>query len=141
MAKSDEILNISQAAEEAGVSANAVRVATFRARRKGNNFNELVNKICNEKLISYTPRVTKVLVEKALKGSFKHQELFYRLTGALVQDKIGQNTNINSLTFVLGMPESIPQTKQPLSPEHNGAEDHNFIEAELVRDPEEEETE
>jgi hypothetical protein len=109
MAKSEEILNMSQAAEEAGVSANAVRVATFRAKRKGNNFNELLNKICNEKLIAYRPQVIKSLVEEAKKGSAKHQELFFRLCGDLKNEpKVGQNVH-NSLTFVLAMPSELPE--------------------------------
>jgi hypothetical protein len=109
MAKSEEILNMSQAAEEAGVSANAVRVATFRARRKGNNFNELVNKICNEKLMAYRPQLVNSLIREGLKGSARHIEIFFRLTGDLRSDpKMEQNIH-NSLTFILPMPDKLPE--------------------------------
>lgn len=75
------------------------------------------------------------VVREAQKGSYRHAELYFRLLGDLHQEpKSEGNTTINSLTFVMPMPSSIPQ---PAIPEHNGAEDHGVLDVPLVRDPEE----
>jgi hypothetical protein len=108
IAQSDEFLSISEYAKRAGLSPNAVRVSIFRAKKRGNDFNKLLGTLCNEKLIGYKPQVTKVLLEKALEGSYKHLELYYRVLGELKQEKIDQTNNVNSLTFVVAMPDRLP---------------------------------
>lgn len=130
IAQSDEFLSISEYAKRAGLSPNAVRVATFRAKKKGNEFNKLLGTLCNEKLIGYKTQVTKVLLEKALEGSYKHLELYYRLLGELKQEKIDQTTNVNSLTYVVAMPERLPCALKAASTE-------SIIEADLVPNTEE----
>lgn len=104
-----DFMSISEYCQDAGISWSGVRVATFRSRKKDNDFNELLRKIWNEKLTAYRPQVMNSLVQQALKGSHRHQELYFRLCGDLYsKSKVEQNVH-NSLTFILPMPDSLPE--------------------------------
>jgi hypothetical protein len=125
MVKSDRILNVSQAAREAGLSPKSVKVATYRERKKGNDFDELKNRIAYQKLTSQKPLAYEKLMEGVQKSSHRHLELYFTLIGDLKKEpKSEGNTTTNSLTFVLSMPESIPQ---PAISEHNGTEDQDKV--------------
>jgi hypothetical protein len=84
----------------------------------------------------------KALISKGEKGNCKAIQIFFQLTGDLrPEPRNGPETVNNNLCFVLPMPESIQQVIEPAIPENNGAGDQGIIDVELVRDPEEQETE
>lgn len=108
IAESKEFMSLSKYSKAAGMSPNSTISMICKARRNGNDFNGLLRKICNDKLGAYRPQVLDSLVREALKGSYRHAELYFRLLGELkTEAKVEQNIH-HSLTFVLAMPESIP---------------------------------
>lgn len=104
-----EYKTISQYSKECGLKPDVVRVLMAVSRKKGKDFDSLLRDAYYIKLASYRSKVMKALVREALKGSYRHQDLYFRLMGDLRQEpQIEQNIH-NSLTFVLPMPDSLPK--------------------------------
>ncbi|MGE5445319.1 MAG: C2H2-type zinc finger protein [Ignavibacteriales bacterium] len=146
-----EYKTITQYSRECGLKPDVVRTLIAVSRKKGRDFSKLLCKAYYAKLASYRPKVMKSLVREALKGSYRHQQLYFELIGDIQKTTKGieQNTNAQSLTFVVAMPTSIPESELlqrvkstlPASrPEYSGVQDRGIIDAELVQDPDEEET-
>ena len=117
IAKSEETLSLSEYARKAGLSPNAVWVSTFRARQKGNDFNELIDGLCKEKIRAFKPTALRELQKQCKKGNIKALELFFKLSGDLREAKVESNTT-QSLCFILPMPSTIENVIE--SPSENG---------------------
>ena len=128
IAESKDFMSLSKYSKAAGMSPNTTISMICQARRKGNDFNELLNKIYKDKLIVYKPQVMDALVRKAIKGSHRHQELYFRLCGDLKHEpsNIDKSTN-TSLTFILQMPQHIDVTVQPTQNGHDSAENQGEV--------------
>jgi hypothetical protein len=138
ISKSPEIMSIPEYCQEAGMSYDSIKQGITKSRRKGHDFNSLVNRLVYQKFTSQKPKMYRAVVEEGLKGKYRYVELYFKLCGDLKHEVPPGDTTINSLTFVMAMPDSIPQDQLEEPKEHNGAEDPGVIEAELVRDKEKE---
>lgn len=107
--QADDIYTIKELASKAGISAKDCYHMIYLQRKKGNDFCDFIRDVFRKQLEPYRSRVNKKLIQEVLKGSYRHMELYYRLVGDLKNEpKIEQNIH-HSLTFVLPMPDSLPE--------------------------------
>lgn len=107
--QADDIYNIKELASQAGISAKDCYHMIYLQRKKGNDFYGFIKDVFRKQLEPYRSRVNKKLIKEVLKGSYRHMELYYRLVGDLrPEPRTGPDTVNNSLTFVLQMPDSLP---------------------------------
>jgi hypothetical protein len=130
IAESKEFMSLSKYFKAAGMSPNTTISMICKARKNGNDFNELLREVCKDKLMAYRPQVMQAPGREALKGSQRHQELYFRLCGDLHHEKIDPNINIKSLTYVLAMPETLNKALKP-------APQESIIEVDIVPNTEE----
>ena len=78
---SEHPISLKEACRIAGVNYDVVRVYITRYKKKGKDFWHLCNKENIEKLRESVCRVDRAIVNRAVAGSAKHAELFYRRLG------------------------------------------------------------
>lgn len=111
IAKDPEIKPLNHIAKSIGITPRYVHDSIYQLKKKNKDFHKFLDEIYRDKLVPYRPVAYMNLLKQVQKGSFKHLELFFRLTGDLKENKSGDaSTTINNLTFVLPMPASIEET-------------------------------
>ena len=93
-----DFYNLDEAINQLGLNPHSISTMKSRLKKKGIVLEDYIYEKRNERLRKYVPYVDNSLVNKAIEGSAKHQELFYKRTGDLIDR---QETNINvGLQFV-----------------------------------------
>jgi len=78
---SGQLMTLKEACESTGINYSTIRTQIMRCKKKGNDFNKLVDEHVIEKLRNARPEVYKSLQERAIEGSLGHQKLFSQLIG------------------------------------------------------------
>ncbi len=78
---SGQLMTLKEACESTGINYSTIRTQIMRCKKKGNDFNKLVDEHVIEKLRNARPEVYKSLQERAIEGSLGHQKLFSQLVG------------------------------------------------------------
>ncbi len=78
---SGQLMTLKEACESTGINYSTIRTQIMRCKKKGNDFNKLVDEHVIEKLRNTRPEVYKSLQERAIEGSLGHQKLFSQLVG------------------------------------------------------------
>ena len=84
---SDTPISLAEASRLLGLNYNTVKHRIWEYRKKGKDFNELLHKESREKLRENLHRVDRAVVEKAVSGSAKHAEIFYKRVGLWKQEE------------------------------------------------------
>jgi len=78
---SGQLMTLKEASDATGISYSTIRTQIMRCKKKGNDFNKLVDEHVIEKLRNARPDVYKSLLEGALSGSYNHIKLYSQLVG------------------------------------------------------------
>jgi len=78
---SGQLMTLKEACESTGINYSTIRTQIMRSKKKGNDFNKLVDERVIEKLRNARPEVYKSLQGRAFEGSLGHQKLFSQLIG------------------------------------------------------------
>jgi len=90
---SGQLMTLKEACESTGISYSTIRTQIMRCKKKGNDFNRLVDEHVIEKLRNARPEVYKSLQERAIEGSAAHTKLFSQLVGDLVEKQEHKHTH------------------------------------------------
>jgi len=107
-----QLITIKKACEAVNVNYDSVRTQMAKCKRKGNDFNALVNSYAIKKLDNYKTEVYNSMSERAISGSYAHQKLFAQLTGDLIE-RTESTQNIQAKIMVFS-PTTIPEDIQEL---------------------------
>jgi hypothetical protein len=104
-----DFYNLDEAINQLGLNPHSISTMKSRLKKRGIVLEDYIYEKRNERIRKYVPYVDNSLVNRAIEGSAKHQELFYKRTGDLI-DRHETNVNVG-LQFVFGggggMPEDI----------------------------------
>ncbi len=104
---SGQLMTLKEASESTGISYSTIRTQIMRCKKKGNDFNRLVDEHVIEKLRNARPDVYKSLQEGAISGSLGHQKLFSQLVGDYTErQQVDHNIQAKIVVF---SPGKIPQ--------------------------------
>jgi len=107
-----ELITIKKACNDMNLNYDSMNTLICRYRRKGKDFNALVNSYAIKKLDNYKTEVYNSMSERAISGSYAHQKLFAQLTGDLVE-RTESTQNIQAKIMVFS-PTTIPEDIQEL---------------------------
>jgi hypothetical protein len=107
MIDSGELMTLKEACESIGINYNSAKSQIFKCKKKGLDFNGLVDDYVIEKLRNARPQVYKSLREKAISGSLGHQKLFAEIVGDS-KSKVEVNHKVTGLVHVFGGSTTIP---------------------------------
>jgi len=106
-----QLITIKKACNDMNLNYDSMNTLICRYRRKGKDFNALVNSYAIKKLDNYKTEVYDSMSERAISGSLGHQKLFAQLTGDLVEkQQIDHNLGAKIVLFSPG--NVIPQDVQ-----------------------------
>ncbi len=111
---SGQLMTLKEASEATGISYSTIRTQIMRCKKKGNDFNKLVDEHVIEKLRNARPDVYKSLQERAISGSYNHQKLFAQLTGDLVErQQVDHNIQAKIVVFSPGnvIPDDVKEIR------------------------------
>lgn len=80
---SERKITLKEACKRQNVNYKSARTMIWRSKKKGKDFYELVNEIYFNHLKEHVYRVDMMVFQKALEGSHKHAELFFKRIGLL----------------------------------------------------------
>lgn len=113
ISNSTELMSFPEYCRASGLSYSSIRDAVIKARRRGNEYNDLLANLYSKKLSLQRPIAFKKLMEGIQKGSAKHLEIFFKLTGDIrPEPRNGHETTTNNFCFVLSMPDQIEKPKE-----------------------------
>jgi len=118
---SGQLMTLKEASEATGISYSTIRTQIMRCKKKGNDFNKLVDEHVIEKLRNARPDVYKSLLEGAISGSLGHQKLFSQLVGDYTErQQIDHNVKAKIMVFSPSsvMPEDIRKEREAEEDEH-----------------------
>jgi methylphosphotriester-DNA--protein-cysteine methyltransferase len=101
-----DFYTLDEAINQLGLNAHSISTMKSRLKKKGIILEDYICEKRNERIRQYVPYVDNSLVNRAIEGSAKHQELFYKRTGDLV-NKHEVEHNIG-LTFVFSSQTTPP---------------------------------
>jgi hypothetical protein len=107
MIDSGELMTLKDACKSIGINYNSAKSQIFKCKKKGLDFNGLVDDYVIEKLRYARPQVYKSLRERAISGSLGHQKLFAEIVGDS-KNKLEVNHNVTGLFAVFGGSTVIP---------------------------------
>jgi len=100
MINSGQLMTLKEASDATGISYSTIRTEIMRCKKKGNDFNKLVDEHVIEKLRNARPDVYKSLQEGAISGSLGHQKLFSQLVGDYTErQQIDHNLKAKIVVF------------------------------------------
>jgi len=76
-----ELITIKKACNDMNLNYDSMNTLICRYRRKGKDFNALVNSYAIKKLDNYKTEVYDSMTERAISGSLGHQKLYSQLVG------------------------------------------------------------
>ncbi len=109
-----QLIPLKEACEAVNVNYNSVRTQMVKCKRKGNDFNALVNSYAIKKLDNYKTEVYNSMRKRAISGSLGHQKLFSQLTGDLVErQQINHNLQAKIVVFSPGnvIPDDVKEIR------------------------------
>ncbi len=106
-----QLITIKKACNDMNLNYDSMNTLICRYRRKGKDFNALVNSYAIKKLDNYKTEVYNSMSERAISGSYAHQKLFAPLTGDLVERQ-QIDTNIKAKIVVFSPGSVIPKDVQ-----------------------------
>jgi len=111
---SGQLMTLKEASDATGISYSTIRTQIMRSKKKGNDFNKLVDEHVIEKLRNARPDVYKSLQERAISGSGFHQKLFSQLVGDYTErQQVDHNVKAKMVLFSPGkMPEDIRKERE-----------------------------
>ncbi len=118
---SGQLMTLKEACESTGINYSTIRTQIMRCKKKGNDFNKLVDEHVIEKLRNARPEVYKSLQERAIEGSLGHQKLFSQLVGDYTErQQIDHNVKAKIVVFSPSpiMPEDIRKEREAEEDEH-----------------------
>ncbi|HEX3035330.1 MAG TPA: hypothetical protein VHT73_09380 [Thermodesulfobacteriota bacterium] len=124
VARNDTPISLKEACGKLQLNYDSVCVQITKQRKKGKDFNDLLNQQSFEYLKSRVSEVDRTLAEKAISASEtnpKYLELYYRRIGLLKESPL-VNIDSRSLTVVVSPPAVIPSTIAKSLPEASTAE-------------------
>jgi len=113
---SGQLMTLKEASDATGISYSTIRTQIMRCKKKGNDFNKLVDEHVIEKLRNARPDVYKSLQERAISGSGFHQKLYSQLVGDYKEHhKVDHNIQAKIVVFSPTpgiIPEDIKEKKE-----------------------------
>ncbi len=79
-----DFYDLDEAISQLGLNPHSISTMKSRLKKKGIVLEDYIYNKRNERIKKYVPYVDNSLVNRAISGSAKHQELFYKRTGELV---------------------------------------------------------
>lgn len=106
-----DFYNLDEAINQLGLNPHSISTMKSRLKKKGIVLEDYIYEKRNERIKKYVPYVDNSLVNRAICGSAKHQELFYKRTGDLI-NKHEVDHKITGLMYVFGPSDRPPDLRQ-----------------------------
>ncbi|HEX3037281.1 MAG TPA: hypothetical protein VHT73_19525 [Thermodesulfobacteriota bacterium] len=119
--RSDTPISLKEACGKLQLNYDSVCVQITKQRKKGKDFNDLLNQESFEYLRSRVSEVDRSLVSEAISGTHKDRELFYKRTRILKETPL-INMDNRSLTVVVSPSGNVPKSIAATLPEPDTGE-------------------
>jgi len=124
-------MTLKEASEATGISYSTIRTQIMRCKKKGNDFNKIVDEHVIEKLRNARPDVYKSLLERAIEGSAAHTKLFAQLTGDLIERQEHKHTH--AVIVACPQPSQPPADILRKEEEYRKKEQEKIIDVEVIK--------
>lgn len=119
LVKNDNPISLKEACTRVRLNYDSICNMIAKSRRKGKDFNDLLNRHSFEYLKSRVSEVDKAMANEAITGTHKDRELFYRRVGIL-KDSPQISIDNRSITVLAAPPSAIPSDLIDLLPPERG---------------------
>ncbi len=110
-----QLITIKKACNDMNLNYDSMNTLICRYRRKGKDFNALVNSYAIKKLDNYKTEVYDSMTKRALSGSLGHQKLYSQLVGDYTErQQINHNLGAKIVVFSPGnvIPDDVKEIRE-----------------------------
>lgn len=103
--ENDKPISIAQAADDLGLSLQAVYQYIWRSKKKGKDFNKFIQSVSQDYLHANKIGVVRALLDGAVSDSHADRKLYFQLTGDL-KENTGNTTQITLNVGINAIPQA-----------------------------------